>query len=108
MAHKHIPLAATKFSDLHVQLPSAGPAHEAVDSVSEISNSLDSQPASVFPSLRAGKKEHFVSTTVRIKISQMDALKKLRLKHDIDVSVFVREFIDLGLEMIKKNGFQSE
>lgn len=53
-----------------------------------------------YPSLSAAPREHLIPYSVRLPLSQIDALDKLCRSRNIDKSNLVRDFIAAGLKSL--------
>ena len=53
-----------------------------------------------YPSLSAAPREHLIPYSVRLPLSQIDALDKLCRSRNIDKSNLVRDFISAGLKSL--------
>ena len=61
---------------------------------------VTSSNAAAYPSLSAAPREHLIPYSVRLPLSQIDALDKICRARNIDKSNLVRDFIAAGLKSL--------
>lgn len=93
-------MAADAIEEMHTPTASRKGQEPAILTVPAMAKEQPLSGVAAYPSLSAAPREHLIPYSVRLPLSQIDALDKLCRSRNIDKSNLVRDFIAAGLKSL--------